>query len=89
MHLFQGAHASFKLTILNVTGEYELPFAVTADTIQSTGLAEITLSQDIDFENRTIYRFLVRAIHSKDSSTHAVMSLHTGSCNRDNTRRQQ
>lgn len=37
----------------------ELPFAVTAQTVQDMGVAEITLTQEIDFETRRSYRFLV------------------------------
>lgn len=36
-----------------------MPFAVSSNTIQNTGRAEITLTDELDFEIRSVYRFIV------------------------------
>lgn len=55
----QEQHGTFVFSILNVTDEYQLPFAISSETVQNTGIANITLTQEIDFETRTTYRFQV------------------------------
>ena len=54
----QGVHAMFQFTIVNVTAG-DLPFSVTAETILNLGQADITLSESLDFETQTEYRFVV------------------------------
>ena len=48
----------FQFTIVNVTAG-DLPFSVTAETILNLGQADITLSESLDFETQTEYRFVV------------------------------
>ena len=62
--VFQEMHATFGFTLVYNVTDYELlPFAVTSETVHNTGIAEITLTHEIDFENQRSYSF--RASPSK------------------------
>jgi hypothetical protein len=48
----------FTFTIVNVTDE-ELPFTATTETFENRGQADIMLTDELDFETQTTYRFVV------------------------------
>lgn len=65
---------------MNTTNDQELPFAVSSETIQNMGIAQIILTQPLDFETQTSYQFMVIFL----PLTSVRLSLHfLGCCNGD------
>ena len=55
----QDAHGRFEFTLVNITDDRELPFAVSSETVQNMGIAQVTLTEPLDFETQTSYQFEV------------------------------